>query len=131
MLTRPKKKAQDGLWSAKGLIRPCSFRIHPRWCAHVCRHGIRRHGFMGLGGTRRCDGAEGSQAEAGGTWLSCTQYWMLMRPTTLSALASLGVQSRMTSRHSAAMVCGGMLHALSPAPGQHARKARHRLRYLL
>ena len=49
------------------------------------------------------------------TMLSCTQYWMLMSPTTLSALASLGVQSRMTSRHSAAIVCGGMLHAESPA----------------
>ena len=47
--------------------------------------------------------------------LSCTQYWMLMSPTTLSALASLGVQSRITSRHSAAIVCGGMLHAESPA----------------
>ena len=47
--------------------------------------------------------------------LSCTQYWMLMSPTTFSALASLGVQSRMTSRHSCAIVCGGMLHAESPA----------------
>lgn len=39
------------------------------------------------------------------TWLSCTAYWMLMRPTTLSAFAILGVQSRMTARHSSEMVC--------------------------
>ena len=49
------------------------------------------------------------------TSLSWMQYWMLMRPTTLSALASLVVQSRMVSKHSAGIVCGGMLHAESPA----------------
>ena len=51
----------------------------------------------------------------GWTWLSWTAYWMLIRPTTLSARASLGVQSRITSRHDADIVCGGMLHAESPA----------------
>ena len=38
-----------------------------------------------------------------------------MRPTTLSSFASLVVQSLITSKHSAGMVCGGMLHAESPA----------------
>ena len=38
-----------------------------------------------------------------------------MSPITLSAFAILGVQSRMTSRHSWAMVWGGMLQAESPA----------------
>ena len=38
-----------------------------------------------------------------------------MSPITLRAFAILGVQSRMTSRHSWAMVWGGMLQAESPA----------------
>ena len=65
------------------------------------------------------------------TWLSWTQYWMLMRPTTLSALASLGVQSRITSRHSGAIVCGGIVHALSPArasPSTPFQLSAHSLR---
>ena len=47
-----------------------------------------------------------------------------MSPITLSAFAILGVQSRMTSRHSWAMVWGGMLQAESPA--SHTRGAEPR-----
>jgi hypothetical protein len=41
-------------------------------------------------------------------------YWMLMRPTTLSALATLKVQSRIVLSVVVGMVCVGKLHALSP-----------------
>mmetsp|Transcript_894 Transcript_894/g.2081 ORF Transcript_894/g.2081 Transcript_894/m.2081 type:complete len:325 (-) Transcript_894:2193-3167(-) len=43
-----------------------------------------------------------------------TAYWMFMRPTTLSSLAILGVQSRTWASTSSVMVCVGMMQALSP-----------------
>jgi hypothetical protein len=41
-------------------------------------------------------------------------YWMLMSPTTLSALATLKVQSLIVLSVVVGMVCVGKLHALSP-----------------
>jgi uncharacterized metal-binding protein len=41
-------------------------------------------------------------------------YWMLMSPTTFSALATLNVQSLMVFSVLVGMVCVGRLHALSP-----------------